>query len=317
MLPNGQERISRIDYLATVRNQLLKPLDSTYKTNHETGFVSVADTAFDKVLFLNDVYFDPLESIQLLFSTNVRNGKAEYRAACALDFIRGGQMYDTFVLRDTEGHSSGLMVYPWFAPYGESISRDAVIAQSDAVPVRSCWGGMVAFEGAMFQTRDASSIFTDDIDYDLLHFRSTREPFWESAECCLIFADMENRFGSPNTTEGTGVFLNPYIRTAYSQTTWNWLPYLRRIERIFQYTQYFISKMLYPSYNPRRLHELGDLVTEDVWQQNTTLAGKFLSIERHAGMGGFCGQRQMMVLKNDFANRTYEGKCWEKIEPPS
>ncbi|KAK5939261.1 hypothetical protein PMZ80_008564 [Knufia obscura] len=322
-LPNGEERVRRITYLAEIRNRLLRPLDSQYVTNSTEGFVSAAKTKLDKTLFLNDVYFDPVEAAQLLFSTNYHDGKARYRAACGIDFVHGVQMYDTFFVRDAEGYGSGLMVYPWFAPVGHGVSRKAVLGQTDAVPVRSCWGGMAAFDAALFQTRDASSPFTNTPDYSLLQFRSSEEPFWEASECCLIFADIEERCGLPDIAHGTGVFLNPYIRVAYSKTTWQWLPFFRRFERIFQYAQYIVSKVAYPRHGERRLHEAGDMVNQLVWQpssHNTSQnAGRFIDVHRQATSGGFCGLQKMFVMEKDLqaANTGGTGRNWESVNVPA
>lgn len=321
-LPSGEQTVQRITYLAEVRNRLLRPLDSTYGSNTSSGFTSTADTKFDRILFLNDIYFDPLDAAHLLFSTNADSGQAKYRAACAMDFIRGAQQYDTFVVRDTDGYSSGFMLYPWFAPVGSSTSRSAVLSQTDAVPVRSCWGGMAAFNASLFQTRDASSAFSMSADYELLHFRSSGELFWEAAECCLVFADIEEQYGMPNADDGTGVFVNPYVRVAYSQSTWFWLPILRRFERMFQYLQYILSKMVYPEFNPRRLHEPGELVDEMIWQPASPTVpesgGQFNVVHRQASPGGFCGQRRLFVMKHDLetANTDSTGINWEKITLP-
>jgi hypothetical protein len=93
------------------------------------------------------VFFDPIEAAQLLFSTNVGpNGRAEYSAACAVDFIAKVMFYDTFVVHDMEGYGMGLMFYPWFPATDEQQSRNDVLALKDAVRVRSCWGGMAAFD---------------------------------------------------------------------------------------------------------------------------------------------------------------------------
>lgn len=315
-LSNGEKHVSRIAYLAEIRNRLLRPLDNKY-SNDPSGFASAAHIKFDQILFLNDVYFSPREASHLLFSTNKHEGRARYRAACAVDFIRGAQFYDTFVVRDAEGYSNGFMVYPWFSTAGHAASRVAVLAGSDAVPVRSCWGGMAAFDAALFQTRDAASPFTSRGDYELLKFRSSEELYWEAAECCLIFADIEEQFGKPDPAQGTGVFLNPHVRVAYSKTTWNLLPIFRRFERVFEYLQYVLSKLAYPEHNPRRLQEPGELVNTTVWRAEDTAVAATSSLS-NAQPGGFCGQRRLFVMKGDIelANVQHTGKNWEAIKVP-
>ncbi|KAK8202272.1 hypothetical protein M8818_005801 [Zalaria obscura] len=94
------------------------------------------------------------DAANLLFSTNVaQDGKTQYRAACATDFINPFKFYDTFATRDLDGYSMGIPFFPWFPSKGNAQSRADVLAQTDAVRVRSCWGGMVAFEAKWFQSQ--------------------------------------------------------------------------------------------------------------------------------------------------------------------
>lgn len=267
---------------------------------------------FDRVLYLNDIFFSAVDAAQLLFSTN----KGKYRAACAIDFVSNVMFYDSFVVRDTEGYGMGLTSFPWFAPTGSAQSRNAVLAGKDAVPVRSCWGGMASFNAELFQgTRSSNS------SAPMLRFRHEPEPFWEAAECCLVFADMEESFGEPDVARGTGVFVNPFIRVAYTQHTWDWLPFFRRYERIFRNLQYIVSKIGYPEYNPRRLDRPGQLVKHNVWNNREAagpgMGGSFQTVERAAAPGGFCGQRRMFLMKRDLASANRRGeKNWEKVFVP-
>nr|KMM71867.1 hypothetical protein CPAG_08168 [Coccidioides posadasii RMSCC 3488] len=310
-VPSGEKRIKRIAYLAEVRNRALRPLDPTYTPlDSQTGFQH-ANMRFDRILFLNDIFFSPADAVQLLFSTN----KSRYRAACAIDFVSNVMFYDSFVVRDTNGYGMGLMFFPWFPPTGSAESRNAVLAEKDAVPVRSCWGGMVAFEAGQFQ-----SLSTQLSPWLTARFRYEPESFWEAAECCLIFSDLEDAFGEPNVSEGTGVFVNPFIRVSYTRHTWNWLPFFKRYERIFRNLQYIVSKIGYPEYNPRRLHKPGQLVKQRSWVNNVDgpgTGGSFQMVESKATPGGFCGQRRMFLMKRDFesANRRGE-KNWESIPVP-
>lgn len=306
-LSNGEDRVPRLTYLSEVRNRLLWPLEASRLSNPSSGLQSAANIKFDKILFLNDIYFDPLDAVQLLFSTNAHSGRAQYRAACAVDFVRGAQMYDTFVVRDTDGRGTGFMLYPWFSTGGTGVSREAVLRQKDAVPVRSCWGGMVAFDASVFQQAEPTDL--------ALRFHASNETFWEAAECCLLFADIEKQHGRPNLEKGSGVFMNPYIRVAYSQSTWNWLPVFRRFERMFEYVQYVFSVVNYPDRNPRRTHEPDQVVEENVWNSSVQ---RFQRVRRQASPGGFCGQRRMFVMKNDLerANTDGSGKNWQKVPVP-
>ncbi|OCK76269.1 glycosyltransferase family 69 protein [Lepidopterella palustris CBS 459.81] len=317
-LPGGQQRTKRITYLAEVRNRALLPLHSgpavdAWASEHPT--FTRATTTFDRVLFLNDVFYNPTEAAQLLFATNsARTGKAEYSAACAIDFVAKFLHYDSFVVRDMEGYGTGLGFYPWFSTSGSSASRNDVLAQKDAVRVRSCWGGMAAFDASIFQPRIAAQ----NVTVPALKFRSTPEPFWESAECCLLFADMEMRRATLQEPLA-GVFVNPFIRVAYSQVTWDWLPFWRRYERIWQFLQYWVSKIGFPEFNPRRTHAAGAVVEEKVWVPNEQDGqGSYKVLNRVADAGGFCGQRRMFVMKRhlETANADGWGKNWENVKVP-
>ena len=319
-LPDGEERVQRITYLAEIRNRLLRPLDPIFAANtlaHEPGFKPAIDIRFDRVLFLNDIFFSSVEAAHLLFNTNGGN----YRSACAVDFIRKVQFYDTFVVRDNDGYGTGLMMYPWFSGQGSRASRSDVLAQKDAVRVRSCWGGMAAFDAKIFQTQpktantapnSASISMPSDLFYsdnlfapslstlntptrplpNPLLFRSSSEPFWEAAECCLIFADIEECYGPANpstdplttsllhtnsfssdiaSSKHNGVYLNPYVRVAYSEATWRWLPFVRRFERAFEMYQRIATRAgPWPEYNPRRTHQPGQLINETIWVTDTS-----------------------------------------------
>ena len=127
MTPSGEKRTRRIAFLAEVRNRALRALQS--------------DSAiqFDKLLFINDVIFDPIDALNLLFSTNrQQSGQAQYLAACAVDFINAFKFYDRFATRDFEGYTPGIPFFLWFTDVGQAISRQDSFRQKDAVRVRSC-----------------------------------------------------------------------------------------------------------------------------------------------------------------------------------
>lgn len=121
--PSGETRLKRIAFLAEVRNRALRPLDDPDS--------SAYNRRFDKILYVNDVFFDQVEAANLLFSTNVdeRSGKTNYRAACAVDFLNPFKFYDTFATRDTEGYRMGVPFFPWFANSGNGTSRQDVLDQ--------------------------------------------------------------------------------------------------------------------------------------------------------------------------------------------
>jgi len=174
--------MKRIAFLSEVRNRALRPLESS-------------STQFDKLLFINDVLFDPVEAVQLLLSTNIdAHGRTQYGAVCAVDFINAFKFYDYFATRDLEGYEMGMQFFPWFANVGDAASRQDVMAQKDAVRVRSCWGGMTAFEASWFQKPlvDKSSGKTSKtsvatIPSSPLRFRYEEDPFWEASEVYIFF----------------------------------------------------------------------------------------------------------------------------------
>ncbi|OBT97090.1 hypothetical protein VE01_04927 [Pseudogymnoascus verrucosus] len=278
-LSNGKQKTKRITFLAEVRNRALEPLNTL-------------DKKFDKVLFINDVFFSAAGAARILWGTNVNaQGVSEYKAACAMDFINSWKYYDTFATRDFEGYSMGLPIYPWFSSEGNAVSRRDVLAGLDAVRVKSCWGGMVAFDARYLQ-RDLSSTTktraTREKPKNLssrkveppklpIRFRSEPEPFWDSSECCLIHADImaATPFQAPSKelskTYGDGIFMNPYVRVTYDASTYNYLWLAQRFERLFRGPQSIINSIAkLPRYNYRRAEAEGDIVDDREWVPNTT-----------------------------------------------
>ncbi|OJD36067.1 glycosyltransferase family 69 protein [Diplodia corticola] len=309
-VPNGERRIKRIAYLAEVRNRALRPLQS-------------AEVTFDKVLFLNDVYFDPVDAAQLLFSTNVdENGRTDYRAACAVDFINPFKFYDTFASRDLEGHSMGIPFFPWFASAGYDATRNDVIGQKDAVRVRSCWGGMISYEAKWFQSTEALAS-TDPSEgtawgvataaghndpqvpanSSAIRFRFEDRTYWDASECCLVNADIQKPREPGDPYSASGIYLNPYIRTAYDERTLSWLWLTRRPERLYSPIHNILNWFVgFPGFNPRRLLEPGQEITEKVWEYNSPyeegkdMTGQWKEVQTIAPPGFFCGSRKLLVL---------------------
>jgi hypothetical protein len=121
--PDGETRMRRIPFLATVRNHVFGPLERLTEEGKE----------FDAILFLNDVVFSTEDVLRLLDT----NG-GEYAAACSLDFAKPPAFYDTFALRDSSGHEAIMPTWPYFRSY---VSRHAA-EKFLPVPVASCWNGM-------------------------------------------------------------------------------------------------------------------------------------------------------------------------------
>ncbi|CAK7226959.1 hypothetical protein SBRCBS47491_006407 [Sporothrix bragantina] len=94
---DGKSRLRRIPYLAGLRNKVLEPLWE----QQERG------VNYDHILFLEDVLFRANE-VETLLSTN--NGN--YEAACAVDVKTPPYLYDTFALRDNEGHAPLMLRWP-------------------------------------------------------------------------------------------------------------------------------------------------------------------------------------------------------------
>lgn len=305
--PTGASRLKRIAFLAEVRNRALRPLE-------DPGSSAYA-TQYDKLLYLNDVVFDPIEAANLLFSTNIDGAtkKTDYRAACAVDFINPFKFYDTFATRDTEGYRMGVPFYPWFTSSGSGESRQDVLDQKDAVRVKSCWGGMVAFEAKWFQPHmhkpTSAVVLPANLSTEALRFRAEPDTYWDGSECCLIHADLAHTSSLDSSAESSGIYMNPYVRVAYDYSTLKWLPFTRRFERLYGPIQSLINALAHmPGYNPRRTQQPGDRVIDKVWVwdeasraamkegRSEGLHGSFQSVERVATPGQYCGFRNLLYI---------------------
>ncbi|KAJ5579521.1 uncharacterized protein N7459_005506 [Penicillium hispanicum] len=298
-IPGGEKRVKRIEYLAQVRNKALQPLD-----DHP-------ERRYDKLLYLNDILFNPVDALQLLFSTNVNeNGVSQYRAACAVDFDNPFKFYDTYATRDLQGYSMGLPFFPWFSTAGHGESRKDVLRGKDAVRVRSCWGGMVAFDARYFQTQPRS--LTTPV-----RFRAGPDLFWEASECCLIHADIQDPQNKVDEITDTGVYMNPYVRVAYDRRTLSWLGVTRRFEKLYSFLHNLGNHLVgLPWYNPRRTEGPGQSVQETVWVSDATQdgGGSFQTVDRIAGNDGYCGRRGLQVIVE---HRKPGQKGFESIPVPS
>lgn len=184
--PRGKKELRRIPYLSRLRNLSLKPLEELA----EEGIY------FDKILFLNDVVFT-LEDTLTLLNTN----SGLYAAACSLDFSKAPNYYDTFALRDSEGHEAVMSTWPYFRA---AHSRSA-LKHNQPVPVSSCWNGMVFMDAAPFYSEPALRFRGISDSLALSHL--------EGSECCLIHQD------NPKSRTH-GVYVNPNVKVGY-----NWEAY--------------------------------------------------------------------------------------------
>ncbi|CAK1364728.1 hypothetical protein CB0940_08378 [Cercospora beticola] len=352
--PDGTKRLKRIEFLADVRNRALRPLEDANSVAHSTRY--------DKLLYLNDVVFDPIDAANLLFSTNANEltGRTQYRAACATDFIMPFKFYDTFATRDLEGYDMGVPFYPWFTGAGKAESRKDVLEQKDAVRVKSCWGGMVAFEAMWFQMdlhtlagdnvlpsrlpktqpahlsyhpdpRDAShEVLHIDTFNSSLRFRAEHDTYWDGSECCLIHADLTAMDPASLPVNETGIYMNPYVRVAYSSSVLPWLHFVKRFERLYTPIHTIVDWIARrPSFNPRQFQEPGDEVIDEVWtwdaeslaairngtdKSHSSLTGTYKEVKRTALPGGFCGARKMLYINEDPSNGL--GKWASEKLPP-
>ena len=292
-LPDGSKRTKRITFLAEARNRALEPLDED------------PDARYDKLLYLNDVVFDPISAAQLLLSTNLdEHGRTAYRAACAVDFINPFKFYDTYASRDFEGFSMGVPFFPWFSDAGHGSSRADVLAGKDAVRVKGCWGGMVAFDAKPFQADPP------------LRFRASEDVYWDASECCLIHADILKDATFDKDGDYVGVYLNPFIRVAYDSWTLNWLSTVQRFERFLTLPHTLVNHLVgLPWFNPRRTEKVGETVEEEVWVPDSSLqsGGSFQKMPRQAQGDGYCGVRMLQVMKDRLGKGE---KNWEILKVP-
>ncbi|KAL5046191.1 hypothetical protein BDW71DRAFT_67101 [Aspergillus fruticulosus] len=306
-LPGGAERVKRIAYLAETRNRALRPLDNP-------------TTRFDKLLYLNDVAFDPVDALQLLFSTNIGDdGVTQYRAACAVDFINPFKFYDTYATRDSEGYSMGLPFFPWFSDSGNAQSRKDVLAGKDAVPVRSCWGGMVAFDAQFFQYDNRANV---EVAGESLpaRFRALRDEdlFWDGSECCLIHADIQKPLHAHD--EGheaqaeTGIYMNPFVRVSYDINTLSWLWTTRHFEKLYPLIHTIGDHLVGLPWFNARLEEIpGETVQDTIVVYDEKGKGSLQTVERVARHDAFCGRPGLQVV----VPRDEGKKGWQTIPLPT
>ncbi|CAO3607639.1 unnamed protein product [Cunninghamella echinulata] len=93
---------ARITRLAELRNIVLQPLRQMQKEKNNDQ-----ELIYDKILFLNDIWFNWKDAVELISS---RNG--DYDAICSMDFY--GEYYDMFATREINGKWLGSGNYPYF-----------------------------------------------------------------------------------------------------------------------------------------------------------------------------------------------------------
>ncbi|EFQ35507.1 hypothetical protein CGRA01v4_00025 [Colletotrichum graminicola] len=310
-MPDGSQRLKRLAYLSEMRNRALYPLDQ-----HDPD---AGDVKYDRILFLNDALFAPIDAVHLLFNTNTgQDGRAHYLSACSIDYDWNPFLeYDLYAQRDAEGFSNGIPIFPYFTAAGKAISRKAMVSQTDAVPVKSCWGGMVAMQAKWVQnmdrklpTKDWQAVAHHVINPDHPHnvtapvrFRYEPELYFDACECCLFLADVTtvaDKAGEPDT----GVFVNPYVRVAYRKRTQRLERLIRRWERLMDLPQGIITYFSrFPTPNPHREVVEGQRFQEEIYQRREG----WKMVERTGRNGMFCGVREMQLVKEGPRN----GRNWE------
>lgn len=194
----GEKELRRIPYLSGLRNQGLEPMISMQRDSGRT---------FDKILYLNDVYFEPADILTLL-ATN----RGHFDVACGIDFHYPPAFYDTFAVRDSQAQGPVMSTFPYFR---SANTRNAIL---NGVPARvmSCWNGVLAVDAAPYYDRTERG--TKRLGQSVtngLRFRGVPDSLalkhLEASECCLIHADL---IASGQARKG--IFMNPAVRTGYT-----------------------------------------------------------------------------------------------------
>jgi len=133
---SGESRsvgMHRIKYLSHVRNVAMNPLFTQ-------------ETRFDRILFLNDVFFCASDALSLLMQATAN--KADM--VCGLDYDtddNGPGFYDTWVARDINGKRFEKRPLGNFTSSNES---NALLKANKPFQVQCCWNGMSVLNAAPF-----------------------------------------------------------------------------------------------------------------------------------------------------------------------
>ena len=260
----GGKEIRRIPYLARLRNLSLQPLFAEKSKGRN----------YDKILFLNDIVFQPSDVVSLLGT----NG-GHYSAACALDFhypARLATYYDTFALRDSNGDQTLSVQFPYFRSTSDSL---ASILNGISARVSSCWNGMILMDTAPF--------------YSSLKFRAISDSLaskhLEGSECCLIHADL-----NATNPKHSGIYVNAAVRVGYTTEAYD--------QTHFGPTQTFISSTQYVL--AMWLHRLNRLRTPSAEKQMRVIDKRVNkwkqyeenSLEKRDEVGDMCLIDEMHLL---------------------
>ncbi|KAM7186033.1 Cryptococcal mannosyltransferase 1 domain containing protein [Naviculisporaceae sp. PSN 640] len=367
-LPDGSQRVKYYAYQAELRNRVLRPLDTFNK--RLGGLGGQIDIIFDKVLFLDDVAFNPIDAAHLLFNTNLqpspgkkddpKKAKADYLLACALSYSSPLQLSPSSAstIRDTKGYAPSRLFFPFFSSSNSpaSSTRSSISSFSEAIPVNSCWGGMVAIKATYVQNLSPETDTYQPVQNHLLNpasplreppkddeprspvrFRYEPSEYYEASTGCLFSADLAYSSslltsGNINTNPKTDgerddsnnqIFLNPYVRVGTSEQVLNWLFIIQKYERLFIPMSNLIQALTSPwvrRNNPYREIQAGKTFEEEIWDVNDkkwTVADKPARLGRP---GMFCGWRGMRVLDSHYQDaengKEKNGRKWVDLKVP-
>ncbi|PWN22147.1 hypothetical protein BCV69DRAFT_281152 [Microstroma glucosiphilum] len=198
---------SRIEYLASVRNEALAPLDDLGSLDSNVG-------PFSHVAWLNDIFFDPVDVITLL---NTKGG--EFDQVCAIDTVPMG-FYDTWVTRDiNEARLKPL----W--PYFSSAEDIASMRVEEPILVNSCWNGLTIFDASWFTSHSRRPLLLQEsakaevqAKHNLslpLRFRASPAPHCLTSECLLTSYD-QHLLSAPHRPR---IYINPQVLVSYDAST--------------------------------------------------------------------------------------------------
>ncbi|WFD28091.1 hypothetical protein MNAN1_003097 [Malassezia nana] len=210
-LPAKTRHAERIERLSYMRNRAMAPF-------HEEVRHGLNNRPFSKVIWINDILFEP-DAVHTLLHT----ADGQFDQVCGLDYFWLG-FYDTWVMRDTEGHT----VRPLYPYFRTKKDRDNVRAQRP-FPVNSCWNGLTVVDARWFADEPKMPphapnkpvvaklpapplVHEDGLDTAAtlpLQFRSCSR--CNASESLLLSADM-HRLAHPKRPR---IFVHPGVRVMY------------------------------------------------------------------------------------------------------
>lgn len=219
-LDDGGRR--RIQFLATARNEAMKPLASLASNLTSQG------RHVSKVMWINDVFFDPSDVLTLL---NVAGG--DFDQVCAIDTFSLG-FYDTWVTRDVDQDRLKPM---W--PYFKRADDVDSVRVGSPVLVNSCWNGLTIFDAAWFMAPQDTSTAASKSKSSLpslglseagvakakewnvslpLEFRSVQPGACIASECLLSSFD-QHLLSYPHRPS---IYVHPRVVVSYDEPTRQW-----------------------------------------------------------------------------------------------